>query len=110
VHMDINDTRSSMSFVMPSAFNSDNLPKPDDPDVVVEKTDDMYMAVVRFGGYASDKDIKYHSEKLKKLLEEKGIEHYGSFRFLGYDSPFQPFARRNEIIVAVKWSEDKKSK
>lgn len=105
VYMDINDSRSSMSFVMPSSFNSDNLPKPDDPDVVVEKTDDVYMAVVRFGGYASDKDIKYHSEKLKKLLEEKAIEYYGNFKFLGYDPPFQPFGRKNEIIVAVNWSE-----
>ncbi len=106
VHMDINDNRSSMSFVMPSSFNSDNLPKPDDPNVTIEKTGDMYVAAIRFGGYASDNDIKTYSEKLGRLLEEKGITHSGRFTYLGYNPPFQPFGRKNEIIVSVNWSEE----
>lgn len=37
VHMDINDTFSSMSFVMPSSYNEENLPKPNDPIVLIQK-------------------------------------------------------------------------
>jgi len=101
VHMDMNTP--SMSFVMPSAFSEENLPKPDDPGVKIERTEDVYVAAIRFGGYASDKDIRRYSQKLQSLLEIKGIKWYGNFRYLGYNPPFQPFGRRNEIIVNVEW-------
>lgn len=103
VHMNINDSQSSMSFVMPSSYTADKLPDPDDKDVKIEKTPDEYVAVIKFGGYASDEDIVTYSGRLKKLLDEKGISYYGNFRYLGYDPPFKPFGRRNEIIVSVKW-------
>jgi len=103
VHMDMNT--ASMSFVMPSAFSEENLPKPDDPGVKIERTEDVYVAAIRFGGYASDKDIRRYSQKLQSLLEMKGIKWYGNFRYLGYNPSFQPFGRRNEIIVNVEWKE-----
>lgn len=103
VHMDMKN--ASMSFVMPSSYSEENLPKPDDPGVKIERTDDIYVAAIRFGGYATDKDISNYSEKLKSLLEEKGIRWYGNFRYLGYNPPFQPFGRKNEIIVNVEWKE-----
>ncbi len=102
VHMNISDNRSSMSFVMPSSYNPDNLPKPDNSRVIIEKTKDEYVAVIRFSGYASDNAIKKQSEKLQKLLIENGIEFYGEFRYLGYNPPYQFFNRRNEIIVSVR--------
>jgi hypothetical protein len=103
VQMDINDSVSSMSFVMPSAFTRENLPKPNDPDVQIKNTADEYVAVIRFGGYASDEDLKFYSEKLQNLLKENGITSFGNYRFLGYNPPFQFIGRRNEIIVAVDW-------
>ncbi|MCK7539410.1 MAG: heme-binding protein [Marinilabiliales bacterium] len=69
VHMDMNT--ASMSFVMPSSFSEENLPKPDDPGVKIERTDDVYVAAIRFSGYASDKDIRKYSEKLKTLPGDK---------------------------------------
>ena len=102
VHMDISGDRSSMSFVMPSTYNPDNLPKPDNSRVIIEKSKDEYVAVIRFSGYASDNAIKKQSEKLRKLLIENGIEFYGNFRYLGYNPPYQFINRRNEIIVSVR--------
>jgi hypothetical protein len=103
VHMNINDSGSTMSFVMPSAYNESNLPKPNDPNVVIKKTSEEYVAVMRFGGYASDDDLKYYSEKLQTLLKEKGITTYGHYRYLGYNPPYQIINRKNEIIVSIKW-------
>ena len=105
VQMDINDSASTVSFVMPSAYNERNLPKPNDPNVVIKSTADEYVAVIRFGGYASDKDLKFYSEKLQNLLIENGIRSFGNYRFLGYNPPYQFIGRRNEIIVAVDWKE-----
>jgi len=106
VQMDINDSVSTMSFVMPSAYKKENLPKPNDPDVQIKNTADEYVAVIRFGGYASDEDLKFYSEKLQNLLKENGITSFGNYRFLGYNPPYQFIGRRNEIIVSVRWGEN----
>jgi len=106
VHMDIQDRGSTMSFVMPSAYEMDNLPSPNDGGVVLETTEDEYVAVLKFRGYASDRDIKSYSEKLATMLEAKGIKYTGNFRYLGYNPPYQFIGRRNEIIVKVEWSEN----
>jgi hypothetical protein len=105
VHMDINDSVSSMSFVMPSSYNEGNLPKPNDPNVLIHKTADEYVAVLQFGGFASDKELKSYSDKLNDILKEKGITSSGHARFLGYNPPFQLINRRNEIVVSVNWKE-----
>lgn len=103
VHMDVQDSGSSMSFVMPSNYNPDNLPQPNDTNVVIKQTTDEYVAVIAFGGFASDQDLKHYSEKLQKLLEEKEIKTSGHYRFLGYNPPFQLVGRRNEITISVEW-------
>ena len=103
VHMDINQSKSSMSFVMPAEYTKDNLPKPNDSTISIEKTSEEYVAAIAFGGYANDEEIKKYSIKLENALKEKGIEYYGNFRFLGYNAPFQVVDRKNEIIVSVRW-------
>jgi hypothetical protein len=103
VHMDLNDTVSSMSFVMPSNYSEANLPQPNDTNISVHKTNEEYVAALRFGGFVSDHDLEINTAKLKRILAEKGITYYGNFRFLGYNPPYQLFGRRNEIIVSIEW-------
>lgn len=109
VHMDINDTASTMSFVMPSEYDTTNLPKPNDASVHITRAPEEYVAVVEFGGFASDEAINKNTEKLESLLNANGINYYGSFRYLGYNPPFQLFGRKNEIIVRVRWDAKKTS-
>jgi hypothetical protein len=104
VHMEINDSISTMSFVMPSTYTESTLPRPNDPNVILHNSSEEYVAVIRFGGFASDRRLKVYSEKLQKLLTEKGISSFGHYRYLGYNPPFQLFGRRNEVIVSVKWN------
>lgn len=106
VQMEINDSASKMSFMMPSAYEKENLPKPNDQGVIIKNTEEEYVAALRFGGYASDEDLKFYSQMLAKLLEENGINPVGHYRFLGYNPPFQFIGRRNEIIVSVVWKEE----
>ena len=90
---------------MPSDYNESNLPKPNNPNVIIKKTSEEYVAVIRFGGFASDDDLKSYSKKLQTILKEKGITTYGHYRYLGYNPPYQLIDRRNEIIVSVQWKE-----
>jgi hypothetical protein len=101
VHMDINDSISSMSFVMPANYNKDNLPIPNNSEVTIKTVPEEYVAVITFGGFASDESIKKQTALLKKALQDYYISYYGHFRYLGYNPPYQLFGRRNEIIISV---------
>jgi hypothetical protein len=106
VHMDINDEGSSMSFVMPSAYDINNLPRPNDANVKLHQTPGEYVAAIAFGGFANDASIKKYAAELEKALGNKGIKSIGHFRYLGYNPPYQLVGRKNEIIVTVEWKDD----
>jgi hypothetical protein len=108
VHMQATDSSSTMSFVMPSGFNKENLPSPDDSNIKIQTSSEEHVAAISFGGYADDKKIKSYTESLRKTLNENGISHSDNFRFLGYNPPYQFWSRRNEIIVQVDISTVKK--
>jgi len=57
--------------------------------------------VIKFGGFASTESINKHRALLEKSLQEKEIPYHGSFRFQGYNPPYQLLGRRNEVIVAL---------
>jgi hypothetical protein len=103
VQMDISEQGSSMSFVMPSEYNMNSLPQPNNSAVKLETTPSEFIAAIEFGGYANDDRILEESEKLRKFLDENNISYTGNFRFLGYNSPYRVFGRRNEIVVRVDW-------
>lgn len=105
VHMDINEKESSMSFVMPSKYDLESLPKPNDAKVEIHETPGEYLAAIEFGGFANDASIRKHADELKQLLNGEGIKTIGNFRYLGYNPPYQIIARKNEIVVAVEWNE-----
>ncbi len=107
VRMDINDSIATMSFVMPAKYDSGNLPKPNDEQVMIKTIPDEYVGAIKFSGYASDEDVKVNTEKLKKLLTENKINFYGNFRLLAYNAPYQIINRKNEIIVNVDWQTGK---
>ena len=101
VHMDIGDSVSTMAFVMPSNIDKKDLPIPNNSDIAIETTSPEYIAVIKFGGFASTDKINQYEKKLQQILKDKGITYHGNFRFLGYNPPFQLFGRRNEIIVSL---------
>ncbi len=103
VHIDLHDTGSSMSFVMPAQYELEDLPEPSNRAVRIEKAEPAYIAAITFGGYANDEKILEHSEKLRKMLEQNNIQYTGNFRFLGYNSPYKFWNRRNEVVVNIIW-------
>lgn len=107
VHMDIGDSVSSMAFVMPSGYTKENLPLPNNSEVMIKTVSAEYVAVVTFGGFASQESIDSHTASLRTALQAKGLTHSGNFRFLGYNPPFQFFGRKNEVIVALDEDEVK---
>jgi hypothetical protein len=101
VRMSGNEKLNTMSFVLPSKMEFDNLPEPKDKRILLHKSKPMYTASVQFGGYANEADIAKHREKLAEILKQLNIQHTNQFEFLGYNSPFQPVNRRNEVQVEI---------
>jgi hypothetical protein len=104
VHMDISDTKSTMAFVLPSTYNQTNLPKPNDSSISIITSEPEYVAVIQFGGFASNESIDKHRAILENELKNKGLSYYGDFRYLGYNPPYQLLGRRNEVIVSLNWN------
>ena len=101
VRMSIDNSKSTMAFVIPSIYNKNNLPKPNDSsiDIITSKPD--YAAAIQFGGFASDEHINKYRSMLENNLKDKGISFYGNFRYLGYNPPYQLLCRKNEVLVAL---------
>lgn len=91
-----------MSFVMPSHFQMDDLPKPKNKQVAIHTSEPAYVASVRFGGWANEKKIAEMKNKLVKWLDVNGLKHTGKFEYLGYDAPFRIANRRNEVVVSIE--------
>jgi len=105
VHMEMGADSSRMRFVMPEGLTMDSLPAPNDPNVKLERVPEEILAVLRFGGFSNDEKIAEHAEQLLLKVKEAGLETISPVRFLGYDPPWQLVARRNEVVVAVRWEE-----
>ena len=91
-----------MSFMVPSAMNMDSLPQPNDGRVYQEKVKGSKMAVIRFGGWASDEKIEKKKSELIQILKDNQITFEGPFLYMGYNPPYQLVNRRNEVAVRVK--------
>jgi len=103
VHMEVSAERSTMRFIMPQGHTMEGLPRPDDPAVRLERLPEEVVAVLRFGGFADDGRIARESQRLMEQVHAAGLEPDGPVRFLGYDPPWRVAARRNEVVVRLRW-------
>jgi hypothetical protein len=105
VRMNMTEKGSEMSFVMPEKYDVTNLPKPNDKSILIHKSPPQYVAVIVFGGYASDEKISLYKQKLTEILNKRNIKISGDYNFLGYNAPYQFIARTNEITIPIAWKE-----
>ena len=102
VEMDINDSASSMQFVMPRIYATKELPVPLNKEVRIEDSEEEYVAAIEFGGFVNDKKLNIKKQELAALLQKENLKPSGSFRYLGYNPPYQLIGRKNEIIVRIE--------
>ena len=91
----------SMSFYMPPQMTMDDLPNPTNPYVTVHTQPARIVAVMPFGGWASDKVIKNKYNRLCFLLNEHGIDFIEGVDYFGYNPPYQVINRLNEVVIEL---------
>jgi len=98
-----NDTnKHEILFFMPREYKIETLPKPSLESVVVEDRSLGKVASISFGGWATEKNILYNKEILKKYLKKNSYEILDNFMVAQYNSPWAiPPFRRNEILVKI---------
>lgn len=100
VTMDL-DEKMTMRFLVPGEYKRNELPVPHNKKIDFEQMPERTVAVIRFSGWADDEKIEAHKIKLQEALAKEGITPLGVFTFMGYNAPFDPIDRRNEVMVEI---------
>jgi len=91
----------TMSFIIPSQYDLNELPLPDNDNVEIKIQPERLLAIISFSGFANDNDIKYYTKILKEQLVKEAINANGRVYFQGYDPPFKLFNRTNEVAIEL---------
>ena len=91
-----------LNFVMPSNYDMNQLPVPNNSSILLKKIETHLAAVIIFSGFTTDAKIQDKTEELKVWLEKKEFKIAGPQQIARYNDPFTlPWLRRNEIIFKV---------
>jgi hypothetical protein len=91
-----------ISFVMPSRFTLDTVPRPQDPRVVLREEPARLMAVLRYSGGWAESRYRAHERQLLEAVRAEGLTPIGMPVYARYNSPFSlPFLRRNEVMIEI---------
>ena len=100
VSMSLEDSMTMM-FMVPTQFNMDLLPKPNQSGIVFKEEPAKLLAAIRFNGWANDTKIEKYKQHLKAALDAQGIKYSNQFYFFGYNAPYEVFNRKNEVLVEL---------
>ena len=93
-----------VTFMMPSKYRLEDLPKPEDKSIELVKLPATTMAAIRYRGGWSEKLYKKHEAKLKQAVRASASwKITGEPVWARYNSPMMlPMFRTNEVLVPVK--------
>jgi effector-binding domain-containing protein len=100
VAMSLEDSMT-MRFMVPRNIKKEDLPKPNNSNIIFEEIPSKKVAAIRFGGWASTEKIDMYQIKLKEALSKEGILHTDKFQYFGYNPPYELINRRNEVVVEL---------
>ncbi len=98
--------RTTMSFVVPSRFNREDIPLPKSDFLSVRVMEEGYFAAIRFRGNPTSRRLEENEARLKDFVRDKGYKELSNYYNAFYDPPFQlPFVKRNDIMVRIDYKE-----
>ena len=100
-------TSWTVSFLMPSKYELESLPKPDNAEVSHQKVSGGLFAVIKYSGSTGKEKFEKQLLLLKSWMQKKGLKQSESFWYWRYDPPWTiPALKRNEIAIRVLDKDD----
>lgn len=94
-----------MQFVLPTAYNSENTPQANSKNVTVLESEQGHYLAIQYGGYTMNWREKKAANRLREIAKNQGLEISGEPILMVYNSPYQVFNRKNEVLYKVILSE-----
>jgi effector-binding domain-containing protein len=96
------DDTWAISFVMPSEFTVENLPLPNNNNIVISEVMSEKIAVITFSGTTNSNILEQKTKELIKFLEDNNYKYTSEVRYAFYNPPWTvPFLRRNEVMIPI---------
>ena len=86
----------TVSFAMPSKYNIDDLPKPENNEIYFQEIQPSLAAVIKFSGKADDSLLNQKTNTLKNWLELNGYTERSSPKFLFFTISFCSY--HNQVL------------
>jgi effector-binding domain-containing protein len=92
-----------VTFTMPSVYNLENLPKPNNPGVKIISRPPYRAVVIKFSGFWTKNNLQKHLAQLENYVKSNQLKTIGESVYLFYNPPWTlPFLRRNEISYRME--------
>ena len=92
-----------VSFVMPSEYNLEDLPKPKNVEVKLKNVPVKRFVTIQFSGTSSDENLAKHKKLLVEFIKTNSISVTGTPKYAFYNPPWTlPLMRRNEVMFEVQ--------
>ena len=102
VNIESSAAQWTVSFVMPSEYTLENLPKPLNAKVQLRQIPAVKRAVVQFSGFYNSQKVADKTLELEEWIKSRNLQFIGSPKFARYNPPWTlPFMRRNEVMLDI---------
>lgn len=92
----------TVAFMLPSQYSMETAPVPSDDKVSLRQLPQRLMAVIRYSGRWTERNLEKYEARLLEQIAADGVEIIGPPESAAYNAPFTPpFLRRNEIMIEV---------
>ena len=92
----------TISFVMPSEYTMQTLPKPNNDKVKIKEIPAKRFIAIRFSGRNTDSNVSEHEAELMAYIAQNNIKVSGPAKYAFYNPPWTlPFLRRNEVMFEI---------
>ena len=92
-----------VSFVMPSEYSMETLPKPNNDRIARKEIPSQRFVTITFSGANSNENVKAHEKKLMEYIVANNIMVTGPPKYAFYNPPWTlaPM-RRNEVMMEIR--------
>ena len=91
-----------ISFMLPAKYDMGTAPRPTNERVQLRYVPEKLMAVIRYSGRWTDRNVEKYESRLKNSVADAGFSAIGITEAAVYNPPITPpFLRRNEIMFEV---------